>query len=211
MLYILPFSLYSQNKEGVIVELKTSLGDIRILLYDSTPLHQQNFIILAREGYYDGQIFHRVIKNFMIQGGDPNSIGATKGESLGSGDPGYTIPAEFSPDLYHKKGALAAARSGDAVNPKRESSGSQFYIVQGQVFSIEQLNAFVKMGRHAAFTPEEIESYTTIGGTPHLDGAYTVFGEVVSGLDVVEKISLLPTDAYDRPIEDISFQVKILK
>lgn len=211
LLGILPLSLHSQDKEGVIVELKTSLGDIRILLYDSTPLHQQNFIILAREGYYDGQIFHRVIRNFMIQAGDPNSKGAAKGESLGSGDPGYTIPAEFSPDLYHKRGALAAARSGDAVNPKKESSGSQFYIVQGQVFSIEQLNAFVKMGKHAAFTSEEIESYTTIGGTPHLDGAYTVFGEVISGLDVVEKISLLPTDAYDRPREDISFQVKILK
>lgn len=211
LLGILPSVLHSQDKEGVFVALKTSLGDIRILLYDSTPLHQQNFIILAREGYYDGQIFHRVIKNFMIQAGDPNSIGAAKGESLGSGDPGYTIPAEFRTDLYHKKGALAAARNSDAVNPKRESSGSQFYIIQGQLFSIEQLNAFVKMGRHAPFTQEEIETYTTIGGSPHLDGEYTVFGEVISGLDVVEKISLQPTDAYDRPLEDISFQVKILK
>lgn len=204
-------SVFSQDKKGVIVELKTKFGDIHVLLYDETPMHQQNFIILAREGYFDGQLFHRVIKNFMIQAGDPNSKAAAKGESLGTGGPGYTIPAEFRPNLHHKKGAIAAARNGDMVNPARESSGSQFYIVQGQVFSIEQLNGFVKMGRHEPFTPEEIESYTTIGGTPHLDGAYTVFGEVISGMDVVEQIAALSTDAYDRPVDDIVFQVKILK
>ena len=147
----------------------------------------------------------------MIQTGDPNSKGASKGEMLGMGGPGYTIPAEIRENLYHKKGALAAARKGDAVNPKRESSGSQFYIVQGQVFTPEQLESFVKMGRHDTFTEEQKLVYSSIGGTPHLDGTYTVFGEVISGIEVVEKISLQAVDSYNRPLEDISFQLKILK
>ena len=189
LVIIMPLNLLSQDKEGVIAKITTKFGDISILLYDSTPLHQQNFIILVKEGYFNDQLFHRVINNFMIQSGDPNSKGANKGEMLGSGNPGYTIPAEFRENLFHKKGALAAARKGDAVNPKRESSGSQFYIVQGQIYNHEQLDGFVKMGRHEIFTSAEIESYTSIGGTPHLDGTYTVFGEVISGLSVIDKIA----------------------
>lgn len=211
LLIILPLNLFSQDTEGVIVKLTTKFGDISILLYDSTPLHQENFIKLSREGYFNDQLFHRVINNFMIQAGDPNSKGSAKGEMLGSGNPGYSIPSEINEIFYHKKGALAAARKGDSVNPKRESSGSQFYIIQGQIFSHEQLDGFVKMGKHEVFTSEQIESYTSIGGTPHLDGAYTVFGEVISGLNVVDTIASQPVDAYNRPIEDISLQIKILK
>ena len=205
------FNVFSQEKEGVIVEMNTSLGDIQILLYDSTPLHQANFLKLTKDGYYNDQLFHRVIKSFMIQTGDPNSKAASKGEMLGMGGPRYTIPAEIRENLYHKKGALAAARKGDAVNPKRESSGSQFYIVQGQVFTPEQLDSFVKMGRHDTFTEEQKQVYSSLGGTPHLDGTYTIFGEVISGLEIVEKISTQTVDAYNRPLEDISFQLKILK
>ncbi|MCK4922112.1 MAG: peptidylprolyl isomerase [Bacteroidales bacterium] len=208
---IVPLNLLSQDKEGVIAKLITKYGDINILLYNSTPLHQQNFIKLSNEGFYNDQLFHRVINNFMIQTGDPNSKGADKGEFLGSGGVDYSIPAEFRENLYHKKGAISAARKGDSVNPKRVSSGSQFYIVQGQIYSQEQLDGFVKTGRHKAFTSEEIKSYTTIGGTPHLDATYTVFGEVISGLSVLDTIASQPVDSYNRPIEDIKLQIKIIK
>jgi peptidyl-prolyl cis-trans isomerase B (cyclophilin B) len=147
----------------------------------------------------------------MIQTGDPNSRGADHGEMLGMGGPGYTLPAEFNEKYYHKKGALAAARKGDAVNPDKESSGSQFYIVQGQVFTPEQLNAYVNMGRHKPFTQQQIDDYTTIGGTPHLDDAYTVFGEVIEGLDIIDKIASVPVDNYNRPVEDVKIiSVKVL-
>jgi peptidyl-prolyl cis-trans isomerase B (cyclophilin B) len=191
------------------ITINTTYGNIVIRLYNDTPLHRDNFIKLVKDGFYDNLIFHRVINSFMIQGGDPNSKNAAKGEMLGLGGPSYTIPAELNKGHYHKKGALAAARKGDAVNPKKESSGSQFYIVQGQVFSIEQLNAMVSMGKHKQFTQQQINDYTTIGGTPHLDDEYSVFGEVVEGLDVIDKIAALPVDSYNRPQEDISYTMSI--
>ncbi len=205
------FNAFSQENKGILVKLETKHGNMEILLYDATPKHQENFIKLVNEGFFNDQLFHRVIDNFMIQGGDPNSVGASKGEMLGVGGPGYTVPAEFVNGLYHKKGALAAARKGDAVNPSRASSGSQFYIVQGKVFTHEELEAFVRMGKHKAFTEEQLLSYTSIGGTPHLDDEYTVFGEVTSGLDVLDKIAALPVDAYNRPVEDVVYQISLLK
>lgn len=184
--------------------ISTSLGDITIKLYDETPLHRDNFIKLANEGFYDGTIFHRVIKNFMIQGGDPDSKNAAPGQPLGRGSTGYTIPAEFVPELFHKKGALAAARKG-AGNPQKESSGCQFYIVTGKVDSEEQLAKMPNM------TDERRAVYKEIGGTPFLDDNYTVFGEVVSGLDIVDKIGTVQTQQGDRPIEDIKMTIKIIK
>ena len=234
------------------VTIKTSLGDIRVRLYDETPLHRDNFLKLASEGFYDGTLFHRVIKDFMIQGGDPDSKGAPAGKQLGVGGPGYNIDAEILPQFCHKRGALAAARQGDEVNPERRSSGSQFYIVWGQQYNAGQLkqltrqlqmqaeqqhfNALVAehrkqimelrrsrnqaglmdlqeqliaetktymMEHPVALTPEQTEAYTTVGGTPHLDGQYTVFGEVVEGLDIVGKIQETETLRGDRPKEDI--------
>lgn len=195
--------------KGQVIVMETSLGNIELLLYDGTPLHRDNMIRLISEGYYDGQMFHRVIQNFMIQGGDPHSKGAEKGQRLGTGGPGYTIEAEIRDQYFHKKGALAAARQGDAVNPKRESSGSQFYIVQGQVLNEAQLTTLQSRGVHDPFTPEEIEAYTTVGGTPHLDDSYTVFGEVISGMEVVDAIAAMPTDNNDRPIDDIVFSIRL--
>ncbi len=192
------------------VKITTNVGAIVIKLYNETPLHRDNFMKLAEEGYYDGTLFHRVIKQFMIQGGDPNSKNAQAGQPLGGGGPGYTIQAEIVQGLFHKKGALAAARMGDNVNPERRSSGSQFYLVQGRVFTPQELDN-IEMQSRKAFTPEQRIAYTTIGGTPHLDGAYTVFGEVIEGLDVVEKISLVATGPGDRPIEDVVMKVEVLK
>ena len=229
------------------VKLETSLGDIVVELYNETPQHRDNFIKLVKEGFYDGVLFHRVINNFMIQTGDPDSKTAGPDDLLGGGDPGYTIEAEFVfPKYFHKRGALAAARTGDQANPMRRSSGSQFYIVTGQVFGTEQLMGMLQAkkqdifrrlvmenqdkikqlkesndeaGIHAlqdelirqteaeAQFDELIEAYTTIGGTPHLDGQYTVFGEVVEGMDVVDKIQNTTTDRRDRPTVDI----KIIK
>lgn len=241
-----------------LVKIETTAGDIKVKLYDETPKHRDNFIKLVEDGAYEGTLFHRVIKDFMIQAGDPDSKNAPKGKMLGAGDVGYTIPAEFVyPKYFHKKGALSAARQGDNVNPKKESSGCQFYIVTGKVYndstllSMEsQMNEnrinvifntlaqkhmkeiykmrksndenglydlqeklFAQAQEMAAkepdfhFTPEQIEAYTTVGGTPHLDGEYTVFGEVVEGMDIVDKIQQVKTDRSDRPEED----VKILK
>lgn len=184
------------------VLLKTSMGDIVIALYDETPLHKENFIKLVNDKYYDGVLFHRIIQNFMIQTGDPESKTAKPGQMLGNGGPGYTIPAEFVPGLYHKRGAVAAARMGDNVNPKKESSGSQFYIVDGRVFSTNDLNRVIQM-TGKTYSMDQIKDYTSIGGAPHLDGDYTVFGEVVSGMEIVDKIAAQQKDGRDRPLEDI--------
>jgi peptidyl-prolyl cis-trans isomerase B (cyclophilin B) len=193
------------------VLLQTNYGDIILHLYDSTPLHRDNFLTLVKTGYYDSVLFHRVIQNFMIQSGDPNSKEAKAGEPLGNGGPGYTVPAEFRQSLFHKKGVIAAARTGDDVNPQKASSGSQFYIVQGKIFTdagLDSVETFRLKGRK--IPPEQREVYKTIGGTPHLDQNYTVFGEVVKGLDVVDKIAAVQTSKgsdRDRPLQD----VKILK
>ena len=243
------------------VLMRTSLGDITIRLYDDTPKHTANFLKLAKEGYYDGTLFHRVIRDFMIQGGDPDSRNAKPGQPLGMGDPSYTVPAEFVyPKYFHKRGALAAARQGDNVNPEKASSGSQFYIVTGKVYTPGQLDQMEVRLRHqqmqqifdslarenrdsimalrrnrdqaglqqlqdslvkqteaiaaknpASFTPEQREAYTTVGGTPHLDGSYTVFGEVIKGMDVVDSIQKVATDGSDRPKEDVKvLEVKVL-
>ncbi len=197
------------NQHGKIIKIETTLGDIRVLLYDETPLHQENMIKLIKEDYYNGQIFHRVIENFMIQGGDPHSKGADRGQRLGTGGPGYKVSPEFSENLFHKKGALAAAREGDRTNPKQLSSGSQFYIVKGRIFSIEELDAMIKAGRCKPLTTKQIKIYTTIGGTPHLDGAYTVFGEVIEGIKIIDLITFEPTDSYDRPLQNITYKISI--
>jgi peptidyl-prolyl cis-trans isomerase B (cyclophilin B) len=180
----------------------TSLGDITIALYDETPLHRDNFIKLVKENYYDGILFHRIIKEFMIQTGDPNSKIAKANEQLGNGGPGYTIPAEFVPSLIHKRGAVAAARTGDHMNPKKASSGSQFYIVDGKKWSVADMNSIAaQTGKK--FTQEQIEIYSTLGGSPFLDGDYTVFGEVISGMEIVDKIASQSKDRFDRPTTDI--------
>lgn len=192
-----------------LIKIETSMGDIIIKLYNETPLHRDNMIKLIQKNFYDKQLFHRVIKDFMVQGGDPHSKGAAKGERLGNGGPGYTVPAEFNPELIHKKGALAAARKGDGVNPEKASSGSQFYLVQGKVFSPEEINAFAQRG--ATFTQEAVETYTTLGGTPHLDGSYTVFGEIVLGLEILDRIASVKTDSYNRPIEDVIYSISLVE
>ena len=184
------------------VVFKTSMGDITIALYDNTPLHKENFLKLVKENYYDGILFHRIIQGFMIQTGDPDSKGAPAGKMLGSGGPDYTIPAEFRKENYHKRGAVAAARQADQVNPTKASSGSQFYIVDGKTFTKEQLNQ-ITMGYGTSFTEEQTKVYTTIGGAPFLDMQYTVFGEVVEGMDVVDKIAAQKKDRFDRPFNDI--------
>ena len=239
------------------VKIETTMGEIVVELYNETPKHRDNFIKLAKEGVYDSTLFHRVIRQFMIQAGDPESKNAADTAQLGSGDVGYTIPAEFVPKFYHKKGALAAARMGDDVNPERASSGCQFYIVTGRKFRESQLldmagqknnarmdtlfnqlarkhmkeiyklrkandqdgllelqdsleaqaYALYKEEEPFMFTPEQVTSYTTIGGAPHLDGSYTVFGQVVSGMETVEKIEGTKTGKADRPVEN----VRILK
>ena len=244
------------------VLISTSLGDIRVRLYDETPQHRDNFIRLASQGYYDGTLFHRVIRNFMIQGGDPDSKGAPASKQLGVGGPDYTLPAEFVyPQLFHKKGALAAARQGDEVNPERRSSGSQFYIVTGEVYNAGKLSQMEKQlemqqlqgifnalcAEHRGeiielrkardqkglqelqerleketyaraaqqpkpqFTAALREAYTTVGGTPFLDGQYTVFGEVEEGMDVVDRIQAVETAPGDRPKQDVAMTVKVIE
>lgn len=197
--------------KGVTVEMTTTEGKIVLLLYDATPLHRDNFLKLVKTHTYDGLLFHRVIKNFMIQGGDPKSRDAKPGLPLGDGTLGYTVPAEIRPGLFHKRGALCAARQGDDVNPKRASSASQFYIVQGSVWDNNTLDMMEKRyGKK--FSDEQRQFYTTIGGTPHLDGEYTVFGEVVKGMDVVDKIALKECDRMDRPIKDVRIlTIKVIK
>lgn len=188
-------------------EIETEFGLIRVKLFNSTPQHRDNFIKLAKEGYYDGLLFHRVMDNFMIQGGDPDSRNAVAGQQLGQGGPGYTIPAEFGE--RHFRGALAAARKGDAVNPQKASSGSQFYIVEGQSWTPEQLDQLAAQ-KEIQYTPEDRERYLRDGGTPFLDNDYTVFGEVLSGMEVVDRITQLGTDRAARPLQDVRMQVRIV-
>lgn len=176
---------------------------MKCILYKETPMHADNFVELCNKGFYDGLLFHRVIEGFMIQTGDPDSRDAKKGSMLGFGDSGYTIPGEFNPDLYHRKGVLAAARQGDQVNPGRESNGSQFYIIQGSKITELELNGMEASGGHIPFTQEQKMYYTTLGGAPHLDYAYTVFGEVVEGLEVIDAIASMATDERNRPLEDV--------
>lgn len=188
------------------VELITNKGTIVLRLSDSTPLHRDNFLKLVKQKYYDSIIFHRVIKNFMIQAGDPESKQAKADQRLGNGGPGYTVPAEIKPSLFHKKGVLAAARMGDDVNPQKASSGSQFYIVQGKIFTdagLDSVETFRLQGRKLPEAHRQV--YKTMGGAPHLDQNYTVFGEVVRGLNVVDSIGNTPTSGRptDRPLSDM--------
>ena len=252
-----------ESEKTTKVMIKTSRGDVVITLYNETPKHKENFIKLVDESFYDNTLFHRVIKEFMIQGGDPNSKGAAAGIALGEGGPGYTIEAEIKSSLYHKKGALCAARQGDNVNPEKRSSGSQFYVVTGKAYQKEELEqmevqqnrqkenglmqAFIQAPENAAymarlqeaqkigsdpskreeaqdaikvlteeikplalagfipfkFADEQLKDYTTNGGTPFLDNAYTVFGEVIQGMEVINKIGITATAPGDRPLEDV--------
>ena len=243
-----------------IIEMHTTLGDMTIALYNETPQHRDNFVKLVEEGYYDGVLFHRVIKDFMIQTGDPDSKNAAPNKMLGSGNPGYTIEAEFNyPRYFHKYGALAAARTGDQVNPQKRSSGSQFYIVTGKKYTTSQLsqmnvqmlnkkrqayfsglvkenkekiqqlqsvndtaalnalqNELIQLTedaiKEAPMTNEIIEAYTTVGGTPHLDAEYTVFGEIIEGMEIVDKIQNVATNRMDRPVEDVKIiSMKVVK
>ncbi|MEO1259424.1 MAG: peptidylprolyl isomerase [Bacteroidota bacterium] len=193
-----------------LVEISTDHGNISIRLSNATPQHRDNFIKLVENGYFDGTLFHRVINGFMIQGGDPNSKGAKQGQPLGMGGPGYTVPAEFVDSLIHSKGAIAAARTGGPSNPEKRSSGSQFYLVQGQVLSDQRLDA-LENNKGIRYSPEERKTYTTIGGTPQLDREYTVFGYVVDGLDVIDKIAKVSTDNRDRPRKDVAMKIKVIK
>ena len=194
------------------IQLTTDSGVIILKLYNQTPLHRDNFIKLVKQHYFDSLLFHRIIKNFMIQGGDPNSKNALPGIKLGNGGPGYTIPAEFDSSLFHKKGALAAARTGDNENPKKASSGSQFYIVQGKVFTdagLDSVETFRLKGRKLPLAHRAV--YKTIGGAPHLDMNYTVFGEVESGLEVIDKIASAARDSSNRPFNDIKMKMKLVR
>lgn len=211
MVAALLLSCMKENKETEVV-VETTMGTIELRLYDETPKHRDNFISLANESYFDSLLFHRVIPDFMIQGGDPDSKYAEPGVRLGEGGPDYLLNAEIRPGLIHKRGALAAAREGDDVNPAKMSSPSQFYIVWGKVYDKQELTRLVNVieertGRRLELTPEQATAYTTVGGVPHLDGEYTVFGEVTKGLEVVDKIQNVERDKYDRPLND----VRILK
>jgi peptidylprolyl isomerase len=251
------------NNKDVMVELSTEFGTMKILLYGETPKHRDNFLKLVEQGFYNDLLFHRVIKDFMIQGGDPDSKGAAQGKQMGAGDVGYTIPAEFVyPKYYHKKGALAAARQGDQVNPEKRSSGCQFYIVQGKKLTDAEIKQMeynllgqakesrfyeivrersaeiqkLRMEKNQAglnnlqseivaqlesefkdkasqyvMSDEMKEVYKTVGGTPFLDNAYTVFGEVVEGLEVIDKIAAVETAPGDRPKSDVKMKIKVIK
>ena len=206
VLFATGLNLVAQNKtpqKVVKFIIHTDLGDMKGFLYNETPKHRDNFVKLVKSGYYEGLLFHRVIKDFMIQGGDPESRDAQPGQALGSGGPGYTVPAEFNKQFIHKKGALAAARTGDQMNPQKASSGSQFYIVEGKKYAASQLGG--------NYTEEQKKIYETIGGTPFLDNNYTVYGEITEGLDVIDKIAAVPKDGNDRPVKDIRMTIKIVE
>jgi cyclophilin family peptidyl-prolyl cis-trans isomerase len=260
---LLSFVNRTEEPKEITVEITTTYGVMKLKLYNETPLHRDNFIKLVNEQYYDSLLFHRVISQFMIQGGDPDSKNAPARKQLGEGGPGYEIDAEFNPNLFHRKGALAAAREGDNVNPQKKSAGSQFYIVQGQVFDSIQLQNLeqrrlaqyqsyefkkcmneplikelldrylfsmrngVKITTTAImndmkptvderleyykFSPEQIEVYSTVGGTPHLDMAYTVFGQLIEGWDVLDSISAVAVDKNNRPLEDVIMSIRIVE
>ncbi len=193
-----------QQPKVCLIEIETTLGTMKAILYDATPQHRDNFLKLAEEGFYDDLLFHRVINGFMIQGGDPQSRNAKSSTRLGSGGPGYFVPAEFVDTLAHIKGALAAARTN---NPKKKSSGSQFYIVQGRKLNNNQLD-MMEAQKDIRYTPEQREIYTTQGGTPQLDQEYTVFGQVIEGLDVLDKIAATATAPGDRPKMDIKMKIR---
>jgi peptidyl-prolyl cis-trans isomerase B (cyclophilin B) len=209
-----PSAKETDKKMNTKVKVTTSQGEMIIELYNETPQHRDNFIKLVNEGFYNDLLFHRCIRNFMAQGGDPESRGASATKMLGMGGPGYTITAEFNANLIHKKGALAAARQGDQVNPQKKSSGSQFYIVQGSKLDDNQLNQFEAMAARKMpgfkYTEEQRNIYKTIGGTAMLDMDYTVFGEVVEGIEVLDKILAQPTKQGDRPVTDITMKMEIL-
>lgn len=216
-LFVFAFTLIACQKERLVV-LETTLGTIELKLYDETPQHRDNFISLVKEKAYDSLLFHRVIRDFMIQGGDPDSKDAAPGVLLGEGDRPYTVPAEFRLEkgIFHRRGVLAAAREGDDVNPEQRSSAMQFYIVWGRVFDDEGLDKMQERldrqtGGRVKLTPQMREVYKTVGGTPHLDGQYTVFGEVTSGLDVVDAIQNVATDENDRPLENVRILKAYLK
>ena len=201
--------------EACLVEVETEHGTMVIKLHDSTPQHRDNFIKLVEEGYYNGLIFHRVINGFMIQGGDPESRNAPEGKRLGAGGPGYRVPAEFVDTLAHIKGALAAARTGGPSNPKKKSSGSQFYIVQGRKISERQLKVF-EAQKDIRYTDHQKEVYTKVGGTPQLDQEYTVFGQVIKGLEIIDKIAGVETDGdpprgTSRPKTNVTMKMKVIK
>lgn len=199
----------AQPKSGAPSQVQfvihTDYGDMKGVLYNETPQHRDNFVKLAKAGFFNGLLFHRVIQGFMIQGGDPDSKNAKPGQQLGSGGPAYTIPAEINPNFIHKKGALSAARQGDQVNPKKASSGSQFYVVQGQKQDSQKLAAQYP----GKYSISQLEAYKSFGGTPFLDGEYTVFGEVTEGLDVIDKIAAVQKDKSDRPLKDIKMTITI--
>jgi len=198
LLFLFMMELDAQKQTKVLIH--TDMGDIKVALYNDTPKHRDNFIKLAKEGFYNGSPFHRVIKGFMVQGG-----GAPSGKT----EVTYRVPAEILPNHFHKKGALAAARMGDQVNPKKESSGSQFYLVQGEKYTDAQLTQFeAQMGKK--FSPEQRAAYTTVGGTPHLDAGYTVFGEVIEGMEVIDKIAAVQTGPGDKPVKEIKMTMKVL-
>ncbi len=201
-----------------LVEINTTAGRMVVELYNETPVHRDNFLKLVREHYYDSTLFHRVIAGFMIQGGDPDSRRSEAAALLGNGGPGYDLPAEIRPALFHRKGALAAAREADDINPEKQSSGSQFYIVQGRTWrpaDLKQLtdkkNANRPDSLAVKYTPEQIDTYWKVGGAPHLDGNYTVFGQVLEGMDVLDRIAAQPTGPNDRPVADIRMWMRILQ
>lgn len=204
VLFAMAFMMSCSPKQEMIL-VETDFGNMKIKLYDSTPGHRDNIKKLAKEGYYDGTLFHRVIPGFMIQGGDPDSKGAAPEARLGSGGPGYTQPAEIG--KYHFKGAIAAART---QNPQKNSSGAQFYIVQGKPVTAQQLESFASQ-KGITYSPEDIARYTKDGGAPFLDNEYTVFGEVVEGMEVIDKIASTQIGNADRPVEDVKMTVKVVK
>jgi peptidyl-prolyl cis-trans isomerase B (cyclophilin B) len=203
-LFIFFTSCDSGPRKAVI---ETEYGNMTVELYDSTPLHRDNFVKLVSEGFYDDLLFHRVIEGFMIQGGDPESKNADASKRLGGGGPGYTIPAEIGSP--HFKGTLAAARTGDAMNPERASSGSQFYLVQGKPLTETEVKSFASRGGYT-YNPTQIKKYVEMGGTPGLDNQYTVFGEVIDGIEVIDKIAAVQTRPGDRPIKDLKMKIRML-
>lgn len=207
LVFVLPISTDAAKKEKrSVVRLETTAGCIRIALSDLTPVHRDNFLSLVEQGYYDGLLFHRVIEGFMIQTGDPDSKNAPRDSLLGNGGPGYTLPPEIVfPELFHVRGSVASAREGDDVNPEFRSSGSQFYIVWGHKFTPGSLKKAMSYLGEKGIELDKfmISDYQMYGGTPHLDGTYTVFGEVIDGLEVVDSIQRCATDANDRPLADV--------